>query len=320
MAEGKKKSRWKLFLLIGAPVLEGLYQIAGPYLQTTSKMKTEAAKIDTEIVSIRTDSDLHTKKWLTDMEAKEKAASLALPDEIALHDVLAYFVTSFESAHPGIRFASVLPQTPTNTTIVTEPKAPPIKLRAEILTIRAKIPPDLLFPYLEHIEAYPGLYHVGNISLANVEEDKKAGGGSLTMDLALYLYLTPKELLATATKGKGNGEESREPSADIPNKDNKENWFEVNTLNPSPPPAAASLVPEKEALTPAKPEPLKKTVMLYKKPTFRVKQIMGGSVVVGDDLFEVGDSIQGWKVEKIDAKRGTVLLKRQNSSFEVQVK
>ncbi len=294
-----KKSKWKmrLLFLFGPPLLHAGYSVVSPFFEKTSEMKGEVDRLETKLKQIRTDSAAYSQNWQSEMARKEEQMAANIPNQLSPRDVMSYFATRFEKEHPQIEFSTLIPQPVTTSNLQADPETPSIKARLMRFQIRAKLPSSLLFTYLDHIEKYPGVFTLQELTLNSGGDGKR--GESLSMDVGLDFYLTPKEWLP-----KIDGQETvlastlnRTPaSTQLSTFD----WFEAAATEPQKP-----LSNEDENLL-EKP----KRQAVVPPPRLMLVKFVGGSIVVGDDLIEEGDWIKGWQVTSIDAREKTVSLKR----------
>lgn len=294
MAQVNKTWNPKLIVLVAMAILNGVYQLVTPYLEKTKKMQVEVQKVSDSIRQLKSDSELYNSDWEKLITEKEAKISESLPDSIVPSEVLRYFATQFEKSNPSVEFTSLIPSAPTQSAFIINKQSPPLKIRISKLQIKAKMPTDLLFSYLEHVEKYPGLLRVQEVSFASGGESKNKG--LLALDMNIELFLTPKDWLPKSD-AKGSSITDREVSA--VNESESGSWFSGAGKGPSQLKEPKEHIPD--------------------YPKFRVHQLVGTSIVVGEQLYEEGERVDGWLISKIDRKAKTVWLKKGSDTFKVVI-
>lgn len=314
MAKGK--GRWKkhLFLLAGLPLLQIGYRMVSPVFEKTGSMKEETLQLENTIAQVKQDSGSHSVKSEMEMAEKEKAVMLAIPDQLFPKDVLSYFVTKFEKQHPLIEFGNLVPAPPTTSNVQADPENPGIKARVMRFQINAKIPSALLVAYLDHIAGFNGLYGIQELTINTSGDDKH--GGALQMALGLDFYMTPKEWLPPSLVASDKEERKEERKVASFQDSGVTNWFETSAIDPQAEPESD---PEDSKSAPESVDnPVKKQVERPKPPRIPHARFVGSSIVVGEDLFEEGDDIGGWKILEINGARKFIIIKHGPLSRRVR--
>lgn len=299
MAKKKGNNKRKLLLFLSLPFLNITYQVAAPYMAETKKMNSEALKLQNQIRQVQNDAILYSEDWEKKTEEKERELASILPDQITPSEVSRYFATNFEREYPGVQFTSLVPAPAGQSTISADRENQNVKARVSKVQIKAKMPPDQLLNYLEYAEKYPGFSKVSEVNFTASGESKKS---TLDVEVSVDLFLVPKEWVRKELDKKSQTVERTTAAATT--SVSGTNWFEVGTMGKS---TIEGKVEETE-LAPPKP------------PKFRVTQFVGSSIVVGDDLFEVGDQISGWRIVKVDPESRTVTIQFGKYSHKVVAK
>lgn len=300
MASEKKNWKMKILFFVGLPMLQLIYQTVMPFLDQTKKMRQEAKKVEDSIRQIKSDSLVFSPEWEKQMLLKETQVRESLPDAVNASDILRYFATSFESNHPGVEFTSLVPQPPAQSSIIADRESPNTKARVSKLQIKAKIPSEYLFAYLEHVENYRGLSRIQEVNFSSTGEGTQ--NKVLALDMNVELYLTPKDWVP---KNKKESPVMREVASS--GKPQNGSWFSTELERESP-----VEVKKEERVEKSK-------VLKVSKPGIVVRQLVGQSVVINENLYEEGDEVQGWTISKIDPVSKILLLKKGNSTSKVVI-
>lgn len=300
-----KNTNWKskLLFLAALPLLNLAYQLVGPYLDQTNKMRIDLKKAKDQIRQTNTEAQLFSNGWDKQITADEEKVAVVLPHTLVPSEILRYFATSFESSHEGVQFTSLIPQSPVQSQIIADKENPSVKMRVSKLQIKARMPSEYLFSYLEHVENYPGILRIQEVGFFSASEGPKKN--ILSLEMSVELYFSPKEWIPKSNKIEVVNERSTASNVPTASLAGSEDWF--STGNSQPKWERAEAEKEKVAPKPSKP------------PRIRVSQVVGSSVVIGEDLYEVGDHIQGWTVSKIDSKTKLLWLKKENEIFKVVI-
>ncbi len=312
MALATAKKNPKVLVIVGIAILFGLYQLASPFLEETSRMEEESKKLGEQIDSIQKDSAFFSKTWEEEIVAKEKELNLTFPEKISTQSIIRYFGTDFEKTHAGVSFTNLLPASPSVANIKVDPENPNIKPRVVKTQIKAFLPPQMLLEYLEYVEKYPGVWDISDFTALSVSNGKKS---VISMDVSLDLYMQPKDWVKKEDPTKkldNNKEDKRELAGDTSDASPNQTmaWFETEDLKEKPVDEEA----EKKLETKEPPKPVK-----LPPPAFTIKQFMGTGIVVGDDLYEEGDAVEGWRVIKINKIEKFVILKKSTTAYKVVI-
>lgn len=282
-------------LHIGAKVVATLivggvaiYHFGSPFVAETSKIDAQARKVQDEVTKIRLEAKSYDQKWEKKMAEKESALKADFPEELNSAHVLNYLMTNFEESKPKrIVFQAVNHQLGSATEFKIKLGKKSVSPRHSKYKIRARIYQDTVVPYLEHIEKYPGLYSLEGFNL----NTPSLHDPLLEMELQLGFYLQPKEWEVKKTRVVGSDSAvPLEPGED-------QNWFSLLAVKSSRGkvergPAVDSYAGNGD-----------------RNPQFKVQQIMGDGIIVNESLFEVGDSVKGWKLVRIDAATKSAIFK-----------
>lgn len=280
----------KKTMLIAAGVLViALYRLGSPYLEHTKEIQAEAEKAGVVINALKQEAAMFGQGWENTMTKREEEVNRKFPDSLNSSDVLNYFLSKFEQAHPGRAwFLAVNYQRATNSDFKTGTGSSTVAARSIRYKITAELGQEVVVPFIEHIEKYSGLFRSENYGFSV----SPTRGNALQMELALEFFLTPKEWVPPGVLVADMEPEEEE-------KGQKKTWQQIFVSNPN-------------ARGPAgKPAPAKLPV---------VEKIIGTSVVVNENLYEEGDSVGGWKVDKVSPSTRKVIFKWGSVTKEVSVK
>jgi hypothetical protein len=128
-----------------------------------------------------------------------------------------------------------------------------------------------------------------------------AGRENLLVDLSLDLYVTPKEWVGDgAVKREVQAQKIAEQTAKTTN------WFQAGQWKDSPKPKENDV--EKSDRKPAS-----------ESPRLRVDGIVGESVIVGEKIFEEGDTVNGWTLVSVDKRHGKIVVKKGQTFRHLKV-
>jgi len=281
------KKNIKMMAVAAVVFLFALYRLGSPFLKETQKMAAAAEKIEKAVVAVRQEAAMYGLGWEKTMGGRETLVMQRLPDTLRSSEVLKYFLTDFETQHAGkVAFTSVNHQKAQESEFKSGEGGKAARARAIRYKIRADLSQDKVVPYFEHIERYPGL--VNNAGFSFRVGDAKSS--ALEMELNLDLFLTPKAWVPKEVR-----EKEEEPA--VAEGASSKRWTEIFAS-----PANGRGIASQSGRVPA------------------FQKIVGGNVVADESLYEEGDSINGWKILKIDKRKNTVTLKWGNVKKEVRVK
>lgn len=306
MAKSKGTAKQKMLTMLGLPLAFWAYQTATPFFEETKKMQAESKKLSEAVRQVKSDSITFSSDWESQMKLKEEQITAVLPNTIIPSEILRYFATGFEKNHPGVEFTSLVPQPPVQSSMIADKENPSSKVQISKLQIKAKMPSQYLFSYLDHVESYKGLLRIQEVSFSSISEAGKKD--LLALDMSLELFVSPKDWIPKRlAKPNENSDRSVAAAPD----EQSHNWFSTDSLSEKP--GDVSRKNDDVDSTPEK-KPRRTT-----PPHILVRQFVGTSIVIGDDLFEEGDHVDGWLISKIDRKSKILLLKKNGVSFKVVV-
>lgn len=270
-----------------------MLRLGMPYLDETDTMHAEIEKISKENQQIKLDTQSYDSSWSKTMAEKEKKLSEALPETMNSGAVLEYFLNQFEKKHIGkIEFTSVNHQSAIATDIKVPGGKSKISPRLSRYKIKARVLQDTVVSYLEHLENYPGLITLENLSLSL---QPKSTGPFLEMEAAIGLFLMPTEW----TKPEKLSAEP--PTLEGLSKQEEQTWFQIFSSNENSPDRKVS-----------------STENPYENnPRFKIDQVVGNGIVVNERLYEEGDLIKGWRILKVDPVQNSVVFKKGDMTRKV---
>lgn len=288
-----KTSNAKLILALVA-VIGAFFRLAVPFVDETSQKKSEIISLKKQNEEIKNQAQSYDSAWDKVMTEKETRMNIALPDSMNSGQVLDYFLNRFEKEHPDkIRFVSVNHQATVATDVKmgtgknkTSPQVSKYKVKALVLQ-------DTVVPYIEHIEKFSGTQAVESFSLAQ----QAKGGPLLEMEVTLALYLSPKEWVASEKRA------AEFPVLEGLSKADEQNWFQIYSSQKEKGGRQVTSFSDPYETT----------------PKFKIAQIVGKGIVVGEKIYEEGDTVHGWKILQVNGTESSVTLKRGDMTRRVSV-
>lgn len=331
--------RWVAVVLVAVV----LYRLGGPFLKRTEEVERLAMDRQKEIAQLLEAKRDIAPGWEEGFKSQLALLESRLPKTVYSSDVAKYFVEHFMEQNPGALVSEFTPQ------LVSAVKATEfggkVVLRKAPYLVSAKLTPQLLFSYLDHLDKYPGVLEMERLQVETGE------GDSLQAKLTLNLFLQPKEWFAPkeATTVAMNNEQTPEitwlsdasKSAEATRKtvDQVKNAVSAledqrRKLESKPQPAEEDEDDEEVSLEDQEIEPegrrASKAAVPVRTPASKqqpivenleisVTRVIGNAVVIQEQLYEVGDQVFGWTLVGIDrhSKKVSFQLGEKTKEFKI---
>lgn len=254
------------------------FRLTSSYREETKALREEIEKLDSNMTEHRSQMAIYGPEWAKEVEKSELELKETLPDEQDSAGVLEFFVTDFEKTSQGRAvFTSVTNQTPVHVEYKIGDSVKPARVRVARYKLKAEMEPELVVPYLQHLQEYPSLFRINTFVFS-----VKGKGNLLDMDLGLEFYLSPAEWVADKQKVIEEKESPIRP------------WRQVFVSSGRRPAGTTGKLPT-------------------------ITRIVGGNVIINENLYEEGDVVNGWKIHSISGTKKTVILRSGSITKEVPV-
>ena len=286
--------KWTLFIIVALGLS---YEFAIPFLGETARLKNEAFKLHMELKGIKEKAATFGTNWEKQMATKENKINEQLPDTVNSSSILNYLLNQFESENTAkVRFLSSSHQLSTATEFKIKGKGGNISPRVSRYKLHTSMKQDRVVPYLEHIEHLSATHTLENLNLSASKDPIYP----LEMEVLVGVYLSPIEWKP------GNKLLSEISTSSSSEEGKWENWFLGNPRKGGKD-ARRELAEDDES---------GEKLQVH----FKIKQIIGRSIVVNESIYEEGESIQGWRIFKVDGWNRSVTFKSGNQIRRIIVK